>query len=83
MAVNMLSSEVTNLKKKLSEAERALVESWTKSPEDKPDTKPADTGEFAATGFRYYSWRNPPLENTHNSRDPIYLTDRLVREFSG
>lgn len=44
-AVDMLSSEVTNLKKKLSEAERALAESWTKSPEDKPDAKPADTEE--------------------------------------
>jgi hypothetical protein len=44
-AVDMLSSEVTNLKKKLSEAERALAESWTKSPEDRPDTKPAETEE--------------------------------------
>ncbi len=44
------------------------------------DTKPADTTDFAAAGFQYYDWRNPPLENTHNSRDPIYLTDRLVRD---
>jgi hypothetical protein len=44
-AVDMLSAEVTNLKKKLSEAERALAESWTRSAEDEPATKPADTEE--------------------------------------
>ncbi|TYC75993.1 hypothetical protein FMN63_05305 [Stappia sp. BW2] len=44
-AVDMLSAEVTNLKKKLSEAERALAESWTRSAEDEPAPKPADTEE--------------------------------------
>ncbi|MEQ8449547.1 MAG: hypothetical protein RIB97_07650 [Nitratireductor sp.] len=45
-AVDMLSSEVTSLKKKLSEAERALAESWTKGPENTPaEAKPEEPAE--------------------------------------
>ncbi|MHA7776485.1 hypothetical protein [Roseibium sp. M-1] len=37
-AVDLLSAEVTALKEKLSEAEKALAESWTKLPDDKPSS---------------------------------------------
>ena len=35
-AVDLLSAEVTSLKQKLSDAEKALAESWAKMPEDTP-----------------------------------------------
>ena len=35
------------------------------------DTRPADTSEFAATGFRYYSWRNP-LDAYDMAREAAY-----------
>ncbi|GAB2184530.1 hypothetical protein [Roseibium sp. LAB1] len=44
-AVDLLSSEVTSLKKKLSEAERALAESWTSGPDNKPETKASEQAE--------------------------------------
>lgn len=44
------------------------------------ETHPADTAEFEAANYRYYTWRNPPLQNTSNSRDPIYLLDGIIRE---
>jgi len=44
-AVDLLSAEVTSLKQKLSEAEKALAESWAKLPEERPassGTEPED-----------------------------------------
>ncbi len=44
------------------------------------ETEPTDSAAFAASGFRYYDWRSPPLQNRQNSRDPIYLLDGMVRQ---
>ncbi len=44
------------------------------------ETQPADTAEFESRQFRYYQWRTPPLENTSNSRDSVYVLDGMVRE---
>jgi hypothetical protein len=44
------------------------------------ETRPADTGTFAAGNYRYYSWRSEPMINTINSVDPIYQMDPLMRE---
>lgn len=44
------------------------------------ETEPAETGTFAAGGHRYYVWRTAPLENTANSRDPVYQLDGMVRD---
>ena len=44
-AVDLLSAEVTSLKQKLSDAEKALAESWAKLPEERPvssGTEPED-----------------------------------------
>ncbi|QFT30123.1 hypothetical protein FIV00_06555 [Labrenzia sp. THAF82] len=38
-AADLLSEEVSTLKKKLSEAEKSLAESWTNSAEDKPSSE--------------------------------------------
>jgi hypothetical protein len=43
------------------------------------ETRPAETDTFAAGNFRYYKWRTGPLENTINSKDPIYLIDPILR----
>jgi hypothetical protein len=44
------------------------------------DTQPADSTRFEAANYRYYTWRTPPLKNTTNSRDTIYVIEPLVRE---
>ena len=44
------------------------------------DTQPEDVSEFAARDYRYYTWRTPPLKNTSNSRDSIYVLDGIVRQ---
>lgn len=44
------------------------------------NTQPTDSLEFQAGDYHYYKWRTPPLENTTNSRDSVYVLDRIVRE---
>jgi hypothetical protein len=43
------------------------------------ETRPAEVETFAAGNYKYYKWRNPPLENTANSQDPVYLMDSILR----
>jgi len=43
------------------------------------ETRPADTGKFAAGNFTYYKWRTPALTNPTGSKDPLYLMDPLIR----
>ena len=44
------------------------------------DTEPADVNEFAERGYRYYTWRTPPLDTPSHSRDSIYVLDGMVRQ---
>jgi Domain of unknown function (DUF4136) len=43
------------------------------------DTEPAEIEQFAAGNYQFYAWRTEPLQNKSNSRDPIYMMDKLIR----
>jgi hypothetical protein len=43
------------------------------------ETRPEATDTFTAGNYQFYQWRNPPMENTINSTDPIYTMDPMVR----
>ncbi len=44
------------------------------------ETRPAETGTFAAGHYRYYMWRSEPPQNMGSSQDPAYLIDPVVRQ---
>lgn len=43
------------------------------------ETRPAPIDGFAAGTYKYYTWRSPPLPNTANSQDPMYIMDPMLR----
>jgi len=38
-----------------------------------------DSGDFAAAGYKYYTWRSQALKNPRNPRDQVYLMDGIIR----
>jgi hypothetical protein len=43
------------------------------------ETRPADTAEFTAGQYRYFSWRSEPLVNSARSNADIYVLDPILR----